>query len=276
MPINLYKIKKWGALFLMGFLPTFLFFLFLLFGWGLFYAIIAWLVGIVVGILIFNLLTKHPVLQMLEGEGLLVLTIDSTGIIKPFICKVKPPFLEGDLEGKKVSSIFDRDTIFYMKKPEKASLRKLKKEEAKNLLGDNFKEDVDYYILKYRKEDATKITYGFEHFPVLIYNKNLETFLTKDALAQVETEGIIKHLVLYLKKKTEELTAIMRDFARYVIEMTKPKGLPFGFLGKWWFWVIVIFVIALLFLMFFPGLMESVQPAIQTAKESVKTVVQTR
>lgn len=275
MAINIYKIKKWGGLFLVGFLPTLLFFLFILFGWGLFFAIIAWLVGIALGIVIFNIMTKHPILQMLEGEGLLTFTIDSTGIIKPFICKVIPPFLEGNLNGKKVSTIFDRESVFYMKKPEKAIIEKLKKEDAKKMVKD-FNPDYDYYILKYEKEDATKITYGFEHFPVLIYNKNLDAFLTKDTLAQIETEGMIRHLVLYLKKKTEELTAIMRDFARYVIEMSKPRGLPFGFLGKWWFWIIVFFVVGMIFLMMFPGIMETVKPAVTATKESVKTIVQTR
>jgi len=272
MKLNLFKIKKWGSLFLVGFLPTLMFFMFILFGYGLIFAIVAWLITTTLSIFLFNKIVRHPILQMLEGEGLLVLTLDSTGIIKPFIAKVREPFLSID-ENK--TTIFDRDTIFYMKNPAKAILSKLSKDEAKEKLKNSFNDKYDYYILRYNKEDATKITFGFEHFPVLIYNKNLDVFLTKDALANLETESIIKHLVLYLKKKTEELTSIMRDFARYVVEMTKPKK-PFGFLSSWWFWLVLIIVFILLALAFMPNITETFAPAVSTAQEAVKTAVQTR
>lgn len=272
MKLNMFKIKKWSALFLVGFLPTLIFFMFILFGYGLIFAIIAWIISVILSIILFNFIVKHPILQLLEGEGLLVLTLDSTGVIKPFIAKVIEPFLSIN-ENK--TTIFDRDMIFYMKKPTKATLSKLSEEDAKNELKDAFNENYDYYILKYKKEDATKITFGFEHFPVLIYNKNLDIFLTKDALANLETEGVIKHLVLYLKKKVEELTSIMRDFARHVIEMTKPKK-PYEFLHSWWFWIIILIIFIILAVMFIPSILEIFKPVASATHEAVKTAVQTR
>ncbi len=273
MKLNMFKIKKWAALFLVGFMPTLMFFMFILFGYGLIFAIVAWLITMVLSIFLFNMIVRHPVLQFLEGEGLLAFTFDSSGLIEPFIAKVRLPFIDSDKY--KTTSLFDRKSVFYMKKPKEATITKLSKEEAKEKLKEKFSEDYDYYILRYKKEDTNKITFAFEHFPVLIYNKSMDAFLTKDALAKLEEDAMIKHLVLYLKKKTEELTSIMRDFARHVVEMTKPKK-PFGFLSSWWFWLVLIVVFVLLAMTFLPIISETLRPAISATQETVKTAVQTR
>ena len=79
----------------------------------------------------------------------------------------------------------------------------------------------------------------------MIYNKNMEAFLTKNSLAKMESESIMRHQLLYLKKKTEELTDAMRDFGRYVIEVgLRPKAnFLSGLLGNKWLWIALLIII---------------------------------
>lgn len=232
MAINVMKIKKVFGIFLAGILPLILYTMFLLSGWGLLYSSVAGIIGIILGYFIFSLLYKHPLLQMLEGKGLLILTIDSTGVIKPFLAKANPPFVSSKLG----STIFDRKAVAYLKPPVSA----------------NLKNESDKYIIEIPKDDLHENLFSFSSFPVLIYNRNLETFLSKETLSKLELDGTIKHLVIYLKKKTEELTSIMRDFARYVVEMSKPRQ-TFAFLSSWWFWILIFVAIGIIAFMFING-----------------------
>jgi len=232
MALNVMRIKKIAGIFLAGILPVILYSMFLLSGWGLLFSSIAALIGIVLGYFIFSLLYRHPIFQMVEGKGLLVLTIDSTGVIKPFLAKVNPPFVIS----KKGSTVFDRKSVSYIKPPADAKLEKTE----------------DETIIKLPNTKVHENLFAFSSFPVLIYNQNLETFLSKEALSKMELNSTVTHSVIYLKRKTEELTSIMRDFARYVVEMSKPKP-AFAFLSNWWFWILIIGALAIVLMLFLKG-----------------------
>ena len=264
MAINIYKVKKTSGLLIMGFFPFFLFYLLMMFQAGVLYSILGMIVGLLIGLLFFNILTKHPILQMLEGEGLLVFTLDSTGVIDTFIVKnPNPPKLTNQERG--IETIFDRKTIFQLNIPKPAELFTTNKQVI-NSQGVKCTEQI--FKIQEQKSD---IQFGFNSFPVLIYNKNLKLFMTKSSLANIEESGIIKHLVIYLKTKIEELTSVMRDFARYVVEQTRPKNSFQELMGKWWVWLIIIGMVALALYMFAPaitgttsGFMDSLGGAVQT------------
>lgn len=244
MAWNLWKVKKWGGIFIAGMLPLFIFMFFLFGGYDILMSLMAAILGVFLGGIIMSLMLKHPFIDLLSGDGLLVLTFDSTGVIKPYIAKVMSPFISTIIDGQKQDTIFDRDSVFYTGLPDKAEI-------SANDPSDGF----IHYDMKVKKGEETSITFGFLHYPTFIFNKNMGAFLTKDALGKMETEAVIKHLVLYLKKKTEELTSIMRDFARYVIEMSRPKGSMFaGIFGNWFFWIALIFGAGVLLYLFWPSI----------------------
>lgn len=230
-----FSAKKQTGLMLMGLLPL------LLFGLGVFTSvllvhlhldeILPWIVGsvlgmvgILIGYFLFNYMTKHPFIDVLEGKGALVLTLDSTGNIQPFLCSVDSPYINSKMGDKQIKTTYDRSILFDLKTPINAIMSKLSGSDAKNLLNTNEEIKNDFLILKYDKNKQSETTFGFGgNMPLFIYNKNLDAFVTKEALGEMEITGITKHAILHFKKSAEETTSYIRDFARYVNELMKPK-----------------------------------------------------
>lgn len=73
--------------------------------------------GLVLGWLLCLVLLKNPFSSMLEGKGILVLNVDSTGVIRPFIVGVQSPFIEGKLGNRRVRDSFDRNAVHNMAAP---------------------------------------------------------------------------------------------------------------------------------------------------------------
>jgi len=243
--INMFVIKKGIAFLLASIIPGLLFIIFILqFG-------LIWGTAIFVAVAIFfsllgSRLIRHPVMSMLEGKGMLVLSYDSTGRIDMFNVQYKAPFLEGKFQNKNVTTVFDRELIHNLRVPKEGYLVDAEVVDEKGKVIDKVK------VLKIPDEDEYK--FGMEsYFPVLIYNKNLDTFLSKTVLSDLEKYAFVKHLVLYLLKKTEELVGWMRDFGRYIIEFAKPKE-RFAFIKKWWFWLLIGFIVMLLIIFLLPAI----------------------
>jgi hypothetical protein len=264
MGVNLYKVKKWGAGAMIAFVPTITFFIMILSA-DFVQAIIGFGIVTPIVILLSHKLTAHPIIDYLEGKGLLVLTLDSTGVIDAFIVGVKNPYIAGNYKGKNIETIFDRESLAYMTPPKKI-MGILKKPDDKKKA-----EDFDELTMLVPKE-RNSVQFGFNQFPVLIYNKNLETFITKDALANFEKDTFVNHMVLYLNRKVEDLTSQLRDFARYIIEQTRPKKSLFGSaLFKWLLIIIVIAVLAALLAPYIMGGAESIAaPATRGAENILK------
>jgi len=69
----------------------------------------------------------------------------------------------------------------------------------------------------------------------------------------------------YLKVKVDELSAILRDFARHVVEQLKPKQ---TLLGNWIFWIILMLIIGLVLVMAMNYLPTLLAKPIQTNVET--------
>lgn len=242
MSINLYKVKRWGAGFLMAFVPTVTFLVMILTS-DFIQAIIGFLIVTPLVIFIGFRILSHPLIDFLEGKGLLAFTFDSTGMIEPFIMKVVNPYLEGNIRGKNVSTIFNRDAMAYMTYPKKTTATL-----AKGPQGDTL-------TMVIPKEKETSIAFGMQHFPVLLFNKNLGEFITKDAFAKFESDTFVKHIVLYLNRKVEDLTSQLRDFARYIVEQTRPKKSIWD--AGWVKWVIIVGVLMMFALVLAPTILQS-------------------
>lgn len=255
--VNFNKLKKYGALSMVGLMPLLFFVIFIYMNSGIIYALVATVVSLFLSMFVFSKMTKNPFTSMIEGDGVITLSIDSTGVIEPFLCSVNSPKVTGNLHGQEVSTLFDRkETMFNLKPPVKGEFQ------YKGIGKDGFGQEYNVYELKIPKGKEGSINYAFQQYPCFIYNKTLKTFVTKDSLAKGEMEGMVKHTVFYIKSVVEDLNTNIRNFARYVVELSKPKSTLGGLFGNWIFWVILIAVVGLILYIAWPMLSQAMQGGI--------------
>lgn len=235
---NPFVIKKYGAIIFACMITSILFFIGFVF-WGMIYGLLFLLAGTLLAVVLANILLKNPFTELLEGKGILAFNLDSTGIIRPFIVQVMSPYVRGNLQGKTITDIFDRATVFQMAKPQKAGIATHKNDGGMDI--------------EMTEEEYNKGRFALFHYPVLIFNQQINGLITKDFLADQEKSVFAEHGVLYLNRKMEELTSVVRDFGRYVVENLKPKQ---SFLTSKWAMIIVIAFIIILIILFAPAFID--------------------
>lgn len=207
--MNFFKIKKWVAFLLSGTLPMCAA-LFMLFAtkdvWmsifvGFFFALVMIFVSTF-------LIYKHPIMGVIEGEGILGLTLDSTGIITPFLLKVATPYVTTTMDGEPLRTTFDRQVVNYLMNPKKGTIE--------------YGNDGKLHLTLDENEYKNDIM-NLGGIPTIIYNKHMGAFMSKEMLSEKETDAFVQHLVLHLNRRTDELSTNIRDFARYIVEQTRPK-----------------------------------------------------
>lgn len=265
------RMRRWLGWGVMVFAPSMSLIMVFLTGFGLMNALVVWLLVAIVSIVLYNLLTRHPLLQLIYGKGILMLTLDSSGVIQPIIAQTDGVKVSGKVGNRFIDDLFDRTAVHYLKKPIDGIIKKLNlnintlesnvsefdKKDYDILLKHLKNEKLNYHVLKTNStDDMTALSFGFDTWPCLIYNKSIDTFLTKDALATLEAEGIIRHTILYLKRKAEELSSIMRDFARTVVEHSYTKGKQ-PIYKNLWFWLLVGAGLIVLLIVFWPQINQA-------------------
>jgi len=252
--INVYKIRKWGALLMQGLIPSIFFYIGIItvgFLWGIAFL----LAGVLITMLIAHFMLKNPFYSMVEGSGLLVINLDSTGILRPYIMGVDSPYIRGKVNRKPISDVFDRSTVFNMSPPKKLKQKALFKPKG------GLKLDLS-------EDDYNKGRFALFHYPVLIWNDQIKSLITKDWLSNLEKDMFAEHSVIYLNRKMEELTSVVRDFGRAVVELLKPGK---GLLGNKWVWIIIAIALGIMALLFAPAIIEQFSQPIQTAAEGLNT-----
>lgn len=252
--INSFVIRKYSALLVMTFIPVLLFTLFNVF-YGFVWGIVILVFGSLLSLVIANKLLDNPFRKLLEGKGILVLDIVSTGIIRPFIVGVMPPYIRGKLQGQEVQDIFDREAVFNLATPQSPI------KQAETTIHNGLKWELD-------EEELNRSRFGLFHYPCLIYSSTLKTFLTKDFLSNEEKEAFAEHTVIYLNRKIEELSSDVKNFGRHVVELLKPKG---EIMNQWWFWVIIIFVGISMLVLLGPKLIEMIQGLVSNVGSATAT-----
>lgn len=251
--INVFKIKKYSVLLLCPLITTILFLIgykIYNFVWGLLFLGAGLLLSVVLGIV----LLKNPFSEMLEGKGILVFNMDSTGIIQPFIVSVNSPYIEGVFQKRKISDVFDRAAVFGMSAPKKA---------AKII--ETSKEGIKIDL---SEKEYNQARFQFSNYPVLLWNNQIKSVVTKDFLAEKEKTSFAEHGILYLNRKVEDLNHHIRDFGRYVVELTKPQQSFFQTtFGK----IVLIAGLILLFALFAPSVYNVVAKFIGTGGTAIKT-----
>ena len=230
--LNPFIIKRWIATTLSGFFPTLSFAICTVF-YSYWIGLASFFITFIIMFFLTKILLSNPFTDMLEGKGLLVISIDSTGIIKPFLIGLKQPYVTGSLDGEKVRDVYDRNTVYQLAAAAKNCGKQEKTKDGK-------------VIITLDDEKFNKSRFGMYQYPVLLYNKQVKSLITKDFLSEQEKESFAEHGILYLNKKMEELTSVVRDFGRYVVELTKPKE---EFWKNKWLWFFLIGGIILLALL---------------------------
>lgn len=243
--INQFIVKKYAALIIAAMLTTMLYAIGTMF-YGLFVGIGTMLLGLLLSVVLGNLFLQNPFSMMLEGKGLLVINLDSTGILRPFLVKVNSPYIQGKLGGKNVSDVFDRGAVMQIAAPVQNT------EPASPITEGINKGGVTITL---NEEQYNKGRFALFHYPVLLFNEQVNSIITKDFISEMEKDTFAEHGVLYLNRKMEELTSITRDFARHVVESLKPGGTNI-FANKW-VWIIIGVFVFIIVLMFAPSIMES-------------------
>lgn len=315
MGLNLYKVRVYGGL-ICGPLVTVLAFFIVLSFYGFMWSLVGMFVGLLVGVVISKLLIRNAFSDMLEGNGVLALNIDSTGILRPFIVAVQSPYIRN--KKMDVDDIFDRSAVMQLATPEhnrqplgyledggvrvvleKKAMIKLKQLNKDGPVGVLELKKGEYTILKEKKgavvlqltpeamkdlrektkenltlleldeNEYNKGRFALFHYPVLIYNDQTKSIITKDFLAEQEKAAFAEHGILYLNRKMQELTSVVRDFGRYVVELTKPQS---GFFGKWWVWIIIVIFVGILIALFAGPIITAIKGAAGSATGAVQNV----
>ena len=243
--ISSYSIKKWGIMFSAALFPMAFFVLAMLLTGDL---LISAILGIAVAgalIILANfLLLNNPLMKVLEGAGIALFDVDSSGIIQPFFFKKLLPYVEGEINGKPVSDAYNRKQLYYLKPPIKVS------DEG------GAKQMPDGSILfKIPQKDVLKSKFSFVGYPVFLWNSVLQSFIDKDLLSKMETQLFAEHQILLLNRRIEDTNNILRNFARYIMEQIKPKKTIFS---AWWFWVIVAVVVIIVLIALLQPVVEQI------------------
>jgi len=252
MVFNPFVIKKYVVLLLVPLISVIGFFIGnVYYGFMVSMLILAVMLG--VGFIIGNTLLKNPFTMLLEGKGLLAINLDSTGILRPFIISVKSPYIHGNFQKNEIKDVFDRATVLHLAAPVKNDIPAERTKEG----GLKFELSEKAY---------NRFRFAMFHYPVLLWNDQLKTFLTKDYLADGEKTSFAEHNVLYLNRQLEDLTKHIRNFGRYIVDNLKPKG---QFLKSPIFWVIIIIFIVVMLLLFAPAIVETFAGTFGSAKEAI-------
>jgi len=211
--MNVYTIKKWLGLLLPTFFGIAGFIIGVLY-YNMLYAIMICIIILAIFSIIGNLLLRNPFTQLLEGKGILMMDINSTGVLQPIIVHVEQPYVKGKIANRKIEDVFDRDSVMAFANPV-LSEKMAYVDENNNI------------FIKLDKNQYNQARWGLMQYPVIIYNSILDTIMTKDVFSNLEKSTFAEHIVLYLNRKLDELSMYLRDFGRYIVEQTKPQD-------KWW------------------------------------------
>jgi hypothetical protein len=237
---NTFKVRKYAALLLASLLPVIFFYTSLITTHNLTYAYAFLGGGVLISCVVGVKLLDYPLRGLAEGSGLGIFTFDSTGLVRTYLAKISPPYLRAKIGGSYVNTAFDRNTVNYLIPPQAAEIEQNENE----------------IIIRLPKKDYTKTMFSFTGtYPLLFWNTTLGEFYTKDMLSKLELQTFVQHLTLYLNRKVDELSNNIRDFARHIVEQTRPKTDIFH---SKLMWVIVIVVIVIVAILFLPQLVKSI------------------
>jgi len=232
---------------------------------GIWWGLLGLFIGIIVSILLGILLMRNEFTPLLRGKGILTIDMNSTGILRPFVVNVYPPFIKAKLNNGIVSDVFDRKAVYNFVVPHNTKQKKesiaskifnwvtKKQPDLKDGSGAFLDKETGDLYMKLNSEDYQKSRFGYRQYPCLIWNSQVNSFLTKDFLSTQEKEAFAEHAILNQNKLLEELNRMVFHFCRTSIDLLNPNK---GMLMKNIFWIILIIGILVIGIFFVPKIIE--------------------
>lgn len=247
--INGFKIKEMSAFIVPQFI-TVVGFMIMLYMYGMFIASMAAVLFIVLSTFIGKLMIKNPFMEMMKGNGILTIPIDSRGWMKPFLCKFHKGMIVGEFDGKPVKAPFDRKIVFNIEEPR--DMKMLKDKEGN-------------IFMRITPDEFSENRFSMMNFPVLLYNSQMGGFITKDWLSERETDTFSRHHIIHANKIAERLTEQITNFGRYIADnaMSKMKSVMQSPIVKIVFWGFIIFAVGFMLVKFGPQLLGSFEGAVK-------------
>jgi len=253
MAFTAYSIKKTAVLIFSPVISAVMFFVGLEF-YGFLWSFAFLAAGVGLGYVLGFFLLKNPFSDMLEGKGILCFNMDSKGIIRPFIVAVNPPYVKAKYKNRNIEDVFDKDAVQYFQAPEKMGVFTQLSSTVKK--PDGTKQKKMYNVLWFDEDKFNDARNALRQYPVLIYNEQIGSLMTKSFFKEKEDTTNAKHTILYANKKMQELNTNILNFARHVVDSaTKPRG---NILSNPIFWIIVVIAIVIIVAMFIPGTIDVV------------------
>ena len=198
-----FKQKRLLAYSLFGVLLIGLIFFVVLAYNDLFLAAVLATIALVPLVLLLNSIVSDSLFRVVDGTSLLCLTLDSSGYVVPYDVKVvEKPLLQLNFFGKKYNWLYDRRLIFNLQPPKEGIMQ----EEPNG--------DLLILLKKEARADALFRLGGAGNRPMLIFNPNIHSFISKEVLSSTETNVMVKHLSNLILDK-------MRRLEEYIIKLTK-------------------------------------------------------
>ena len=222
--------------------------------------LIAWPFSLLVSYLIMILFLRNPFTEMLKKKGMLVLDITSTGFLNFFLVKVAPPKIFGKYNGRIVEDMWDRNASIVMNLPSKSS-------------SISYQDQNGNWNFRINNEDFQKSKMQLNQYPVLLYNSQINTFVTKEFFNDIENSSFANHPIIRLNDLAFDLSTRLRDFSRGVVDNLKAGTNIFQ--SKAGIVVVVIFVVIIIIALIMggPSLIEGLKSSLGDAGGAVGTAV---
>lgn len=252
--INAFVMRKWAGLIIPQLLSVVLFVIGDIY-YGVWGGVSFFLVALVLGLFLGFILLKNPFSDMVEGRGIMVFDFTSTGVIRPFLVRLQNPFVVGKFNGKFIKDIFNREAVASLAPPV------VSKATVSTKSSGGLSIDID-------EKEYNENRFALFHYPVLIWNSNINSFLTKEWFSELEKTIFAEHTVLYLNRNLEDLTSAVRDFGRHIVDTLKPSE---SFFSNKWVWIIIFIAIIVVLAMFAPSILNTLKGVGSTVGGAVGT-----
>lgn len=229
--INIHVLKKYSAFVITGVLPTSIFMMFLI-PYGLNTAMIGAGLSVILCIFISDWLLSHPFRKMMEGKGLLTIMMSSKGVLALKILGLSNDKIVGIINGKSVDVKYENNLIHTLPVPTQGETYKLIKDD---------KTGKEYMLIS--QDNFRQYRFGFEQYPVLIYNEITGQLLTKEFLGDSEKQ-LMSHLIFNANDTAKQLNKSVLAFSRTVVDKEREgQGFDWRILMFWFIGIVIVMFI---------------------------------
>lgn len=222
-----YKLKKFIGISFASIIPLCVFITAQFMGFNVGIALFYSFISIFIATFLALAIIHHALFEVIEANGLLTISLNSTGVSKIYNTRVLPNMrLALKVNGKWYSQLYNRTIGWYIDKVEKAHAKNMENGLCINL-----------------PDEAKAInTWRFEGRPFLIWNEKTQTFLDKETVAHMENTIMTENLSLGVLTQVTQLREDMRQFTRHFADLFNPS--MFGeMMGSPWFKLIMVLIV---------------------------------